>query len=131
MPSKKSGGKRAVEKKHRERAASRKRAGGYEEQWLESLADLGAPPSEAEKAHAWLARAAVKIVNATIRDTAIPPEQMRRDAMKQIEQASKVLDPAKVSEQLEELERAVEELKNAGDLTAPKDRATSARTDLL
>src|SRR5688572_7376248 len=111
VPSMKSGGKRAVEKKHAERNAARNRDGGdYGSDWLASVDALGEPPGDPVKAHAWLGRAAVLIVRATMRDVGPPPEQMRRDAMKQLEQASKVLDPAKLSAELDELERALEEL---------------------
>src|SRR4051812_23300645 len=109
-----SGGKRAVEKKHAERDAERTRAvhgENHRELWLAEVAELGAPPTDPNAAHEWLARASICIVRATLRDVAIPPEQMRRDAMRQIEQASKVLDPAKLAAQLDELERALDELR--------------------
>lgn len=134
MPSKKSGGKRAVEKKHRERAAARERAAGGRDAgkvWLRKVSALGAPPKTAEKAHTWLGRAALLLVQATLKDVALPPEQMRRDAMRQIEQASKVLDPAKLSEQLEELERARQELVNAREVQTGEDRQSSPGVDLI
>lgn len=121
-----SGGKRAGEKKQREREAARTRAAAGEdwrEKWLEELSGLGDPAPGAAGAHAWLGRAALLIVQATMRDTAIPPEQMRRDVMRQIEQASKVLDPAQLSEQIAELERALEELQaNARRVASGEDR---------
>lgn len=120
-----SGGARAVAAKHAQREAERKR-GGWRDRWLGDLEALGKPPEKAEAAHTWLARAAVLIVHATMHDTAVPAEQMRRDAMRQIEQASKVLDPAKLSEQLEELERAREELINARTVEAREDRPAPA-----
>lgn len=134
MPSKLSGGKRAGIKKRKERAAARKRAAGgdWRETWLADVKALGEPPASAEEAHGWLGRAALLIVQATMRDTALPPEQMRRDAMKQIEQASKVMDPAKLSEQLAELEEAMETLesKHAGDVEAGEDRPTPPEAPL-
>jgi len=126
-----SGGKRAGDKRRAERAAAKARALQGRDvvaEWSAKLADLGPRPSKADDAHAWLGRAALLLVEATMRDTAIPPEQMRRDAMKQIEQASKVLDPAKLSEQLAELERALAELetRHAGALEAGTRRETAA-----
>lgn len=124
----KSGGKRAVEKKHAEREAARNReaAGGdWRTEWLEKVEKIGKAPRKAERGQAWLGKAALLIVEATMRDTSIPPEQMRRDAMRQIEQASKVLDPAKLSEELAELERALEEL-HARNVSAREDREASA-----
>jgi hypothetical protein len=130
-PARTSGGKRATTRKHVAYDAARERAkaGNWREAWVAELeANVGAPPKDAEEAHAWLARAAVFVVYATLRDTAIPPEQMRRDVMRQIEQASKVLDPAKLAEQIAKLEIAViemESLKYAGDLEAGASRALS------
>lgn len=128
-----SGGARAVKAKHEAREAARNReaAGDWRADWTGKVDALGAPPDSAERAHEWLGRAAVLIVQATMRDTSLPAEQMRRDAMRQIEQASKVLDPAKLSEQLDELEQALEELRNARDLTTAEDREASPATDLL
>lgn len=133
QPKKKSGGKRAVEKKHRERKAARKRGGtDYKAEWLKQVDALGSAPKDPNKAHDWLARAAVMIVRATLADPGPPPEQTRRDAMKQIEQASKVMDPAKLSAELDELESALEELRtNAGHVETGKDSPPSASTDLL
>lgn len=110
-----SGGARATAKKKRERKAARKRAAGGDAgvAWLDQVKALGALPKKSEKAHSWLGRAALLLVQATLRDTAIPPEQMRRDAMKQIEQASKVMDPAKLSEELAELYEAFTALQAA------------------
>lgn len=126
-----SGGKRAVEKKHAQREAARMRDGNWREQWIAKVDALEAPPKTAEAAHEWLGRAAVLIVEATLRDTAIPPEQMRRDAMRQIEQASKVLDPAKLSEQLSELETALEELRaNATHVETGEDSPATTGADL-
>lgn len=119
MSKRKSGGARAVEKKHRERAAERKRAasGDWRSEWIAEVDALGAPPEIPERAHLWVARAALLVAKATLRDTAIPPEQMRRDAMKQLEQVSKILDPAKLSAEIDELERALEELRgHAGNI---------------
>jgi hypothetical protein len=134
MPSKLSGGKRAAIKKRKERAAARKRSAGGDwcEKWIADVKKIGAPPKSAESAHGWLGRAALLIVQATMQDTALPPEQMRRDAMKQIEQASKVMDPAKLSEQLAELEDAMEKLerKHAGDVEAGTDRPTPSEATL-
>jgi len=56
MPSKKSGGKRAVEKKHREQDAARKRGGNYAKMWRDCYVQLGpAPLGASAKAHQWLA----------------------------------------------------------------------------
>lgn len=130
-----SGGKRAVMKKHAMREAERKRASGGDPKadWTATLELLGEPPlGDPEKAHIWLAKAALIVVRATLADTAIPPEQMRRDVMKQIEQASKVLDPAKLSAQLDELETALEELRkqHAGDVATGEDRPPSPSASL-
>ena len=126
-----SGGKKAGNKRRMAKLARLKRQKKAEKTWLEQMDGLGAPPKGADSAHGWLGRAAVLIVRATLLDVAIPPEQMRRDAMKQIEQASKVLDPAKLTEQLEELERALEEMRNARDISPRQGSAPSARADLL
>ena len=129
---KKSGGKRAVEKKHREREAARRRdAGGdWRAPWGAELAELGPPPADAVKAHGWLGRAAVLVVAATLRDTAMPPEQLRRDALRQIDQASRVLGPAQMSDQLAELERALKRLEqvNASTVAPGEDSIPPATT---
>jgi hypothetical protein len=117
MPSKLSGGKRATIKKHKEKKAARKRAAGGKnpgQAWRAKVAQrLGAVPKAAGDGHLWLGQAALLLVEETLTDTAVPLEQLRRDAMKQIEQASKVLDPAKLSEELELLHKAFKELKAA------------------
>lgn len=116
MPSKLSGGKRATIKKHKARKAARKRAAGGadpKKAWLAKVAQLGGVPKSADAGHEWLGHVALLLVEATLTDVAVPPEQLRRDAMKQIEQASKVLDPAKLSEELEVLHKAFKELKAA------------------
>ena len=124
-----SGGKRAAERKRAAQDAARARAAGsedWQQQWLDEVAALGKPKPDAAGAHAWLGRAALLIVQATMKDTAIPLAQMRRDVMRQIEQASKVLDPAQLSEQIAELERALEELQqqHAGRVASREDRET-------
>lgn len=136
MSSKKrpSGGKRAVEKKRLERDAARRRTakGGEDpkQAWLEKVEQLGDPPGTAAEAHSWMGRAALLIVQATMRDVGLPPEQMRRDAMRQLEQASKVCDPAKLSEELAELEAALEELRkqHAGHVETGENRPPSPGT---
>lgn len=125
-----SGGKRAVERKHAAREAERNRDGDWRGDWISRVDALGPRPTTTEDAFTWLGRAAVLIVEATMRDTAVPAEQMRRDAMKQIEQAAKVLDPAKLSEQLDELERALQELQNAGNVEAREDREATTPASL-
>lgn len=130
MPSKTSGGKRATEKKHRERDAARNRKSDYGARWRAEYEKLGAPPSDAERAHAWLARVAVAVVKEAMQDMAMPPEQRRRDVMKFLEQASKVLDPAKLSEQLDELEQALEKL-HAGNIETGEDSPPTPDTSLL
>lgn len=113
MPSKKSGGKRAVEKKHAERDAARNRRGDWKELWLNSVEQLGNPPlTDMERAHEWLGQCAILIVRATLMDTAIPPEQLRRDAMKQIEQAQKAIGSAKMAQELKALYEALKEGKD-------------------
>lgn len=114
MPSKLSGGKRATIKKRKAQKAARKRAAGGADPrkvWLGKVSSIGGVPKDADEGHNWLGRAALIIVEATLTDTAVPAEQLRRDAMKQIEQASKVLNPAKLSEELEVLHKAFKELK--------------------
>lgn len=127
----KSGGARAVAKKRAEREAARKRTGNTKSDWLAIVDGLGPTPKDPRQMHDWLARAAVAVVRSTLRDVAVPPEQMRRDAMKQIEQASKVLDPAKLSVEIDELERALEELrKHAGHVETGETRPPSKGTPL-
>lgn len=135
----KSGGKRAVEAKHRARAAARRRDGSHAEAWVAAIDALGEPPSQPEMAHEWLGRVAVLIVKATIRDTAMPPEQMRRDAMKQIEQAQKAIGSAKLAAELRELYEALKADKeptppgddDAAHLAGRNGEVRSAETDLL
>ena len=132
MSNPKSGGKRAVEKNHAEREAERNReatGGDWRAEWIARVDKIGAAPKKAERGQSWLGKAALLIVEATMRDTSIPPEQMRRDAMRQIEQASKVLDPAKLSEELAELERALEEL-HARNVSTREDREAPAPASL-
>lgn len=130
MPSKKSGGKRATEKKHREREAERNRSGCFREEWIAAVDALGEPSTDPNEAHEWLGSVAVLVVKFTIRDVALPPEQMRRDAMKQIEQAQKAIGSAKLAAELRTL---YEELKGGatheprGD--APLPAESSARTE--
>src|SRR3954469_15061085 len=107
-----SGGKRRTAKKNREREAARRRESGgdWRAAWIakvNALGDTSSPAIPVEDAFAWLGRAATLLVQATMADTAMPPEQMRRDAMKQIEIASKVLEPARLGEKISLLERAL------------------------
>lgn len=126
MPSKKSGGKRAVERKHRLREAERKRAGDYDAKWAAEYEKIGEPPADAERSYGWLAHVMVLTIYEAMHDVAMPPEQRREQIGRLVAQAAKVLDPAKLTEELEELERAREELINARTVPAGKDSAASA-----
>ena len=115
-----SGGKRAVEKKKRERDAARRRAsaggdprGDYQKQVRALKA-----PTDAKSGFTWMGELALLTVKATALDPGLPLEQLRRDVMKQLEQAAKICDPAKLSDELAELEAALEELRkdHAGDV---------------
>jgi|SRR6185369_15080425 hypothetical protein len=108
-----SGGKRATVKKYSERYAARRRGGNWRAEWLakvNALGDTSTPALPVEDAFTWLGRAAMLLVQATMADTAMPPEQMRRDAMKQIEQAAKVLEPARLARRITELEIALTQI---------------------
>lgn len=116
MAKRKSGGARAVEKKNRERESARARAAADanpQADWMKKVKRLGAPPASPESAHEWLGRAAILIVHATMTDVGLPPEQMRRDAMKQIEQAQKAIGSAKLAAELRELYEALKDGKDA------------------
>lgn len=131
MPSDKSGGARAVEKKHAERNAARKRDKGWKERRkaLYSLIpkpELGNP----ERAHTWLGDAMVVAIYDCLTDPGPAPEAQREQLGRLAAQAMKVLDPAKLAAQLEELETALEELRNARNVSTGTDSAASARSTL-
>lgn len=105
MPSKKSGGKRAVEKKHQQQAAAR--GPGYKKRWKEQYEALGDPPDNPDDAHEWVARVGLKSLHETMLDMAMPPEARREQVGRLVAQVVKALDPAKKAARLADLERAV------------------------
>ena len=113
-----SGGARAVEAKHLERAA--KRGPEYEDEWKAAVADLGPAPDDPVKAFTWTAKVLAFALQSAISDAGLPPEQRREQAGRIAPQLIKALEPARLAAQLEKYERALEEL-NAAPVDAPAD----------
>jgi hypothetical protein len=106
----KSGGKRAVEKKHAQREAERKRNATGEDwraEWLREVDALGDPGEHVAEWHLWMGRLAMKILKATARDVGLPFEKLRSDAIKQIEQLTKAIGNAEMAEELRGLYEAM------------------------
>ena len=120
MRKKKSGGKRAVEKKHRERQAARARSGFYAADWQKRYEQLGgAPVREPDRAHQWIADVVLLAMEEAMQDQGMPPEARREQIARLAAQAAKVIDPAKLAARIEALEEALEE-SNARTLTPPE-----------
>lgn len=134
MAKRASGGKRAVQKKHRERTAARLRAkagGDPRAAYQKSVSNL-ADPTDTKSAFTWMGELAIRTVKATALDPGLPFEQLRRDVMRQLEQASKICEPGKLSDELSELEEALEELRqhHAGNVEEGASRSSSTGVDL-
>jgi len=102
LPSKKSGGKRAVEKKHDERAARRRRGRWKEATWRARYAAAEAP-TDPRQAHEHVAKMVLIALEEAASDPGPPPEQ-RRDQIARIAAIfAKVNDPAELMAELREL----------------------------
>ncbi len=132
-PKRPSGGKRAVAKKHAERAAERNRDAEYLATLRAQYEQLGAPPEDPRKVHEWLARAAAQLCAEGLNDFALPPEQRRRHAMQLIRWAVDTLDGAKLATELRELYDALREGKpdDAAPLATRDVGVCASSTDLL
>jgi hypothetical protein len=111
MPSKKSGGKRAVEKKHDERAARRRRGGFSEKAWLARYAKMGpAPAKEADK-FVWAAELGSLAIEEAAADPGPPPEQRREQIIRGLAQLAKILPAAEIAADLRRFKAAVDAAK--------------------
>lgn len=107
-----SGGKRAVERKHRAREAVR--GENYNAESLKRYARVGkVPKGKPEAAHQWLADIVLTAIHEAATDPGLPPEHRREQIGRLAAQAAKVLEPAKLSAKLAEYERALQELSDA------------------
>lgn len=111
MPSKKSGGKRAVQKKHDERDARRRRHKFSEKAWREKALALGPFPADPEKRFAWAAEMAAQAIVEAANDPGPPPEQRREQIIRGVAQLAKVLPSAELAVKLRQYTRALAELK--------------------
>jgi hypothetical protein len=113
VPSKKSGGKRAVEKKHRVRAAARARAaidGDPLKQWMREYEKLvGKPPlDKPDDLYLWTANALAFSADKAMRDEGLPLEQRRDQLTRIAPQLIKALEPAKLNSRISALEEEFE-----------------------
>jgi len=131
MPSKKSGGKRATEKKNREREAARSRDPKFVEERRQRLAAIAdkATTGKAELSYGWLGDVAIELIRDALLDIGLPPEQQREQIGRLIAQAARCVDPARMAQKLEELERALEEARASAQPTRPN-RTPSERAPL-
>lgn len=115
-----SGGSRAVKAKHDERDARRRRGKFSEKEWraraIEHLGDV--PIHDLEKLHEWTARAVALAMAEAIADPGPPLEQRREQIGRLAAQLSKAIEPAKLSERLERLEKALKEPHGAREVTS-------------
>jgi hypothetical protein len=109
MPVQASGGARELKRKHDERMARRRRMGFSEKDWIARYAALGPAPADPEKAHTWVARVCCLAIEECCADPGVPPEQRREQIGRLAAQAVKTIDPAKLAERLDRLDRAQEE----------------------
>ncbi len=120
MPSKKSGGKRAVEKKHRDRDAERKRAAAGGDYRAVEVAGFRAARRRGKKPVDVLDEAIAHLREAmhqAAEDVALPPEQKREQISRIAEKLGKLADPKKIIEELgaelREAHEVIQGLKNA------------------
>lgn len=111
MPSSKSGGKRAVEKKHAERDARRRRHKFNEKAWREKYTKLGPPPAEPAKMFTWAADLASLAIHEAASDPGLPPEQRREQIIRGVAQLAKVLPSAEIAADLRRFKAALDALK--------------------
>lgn len=109
MPSKKSGGKRAVEKKHQARTAQRPK--NYEAQRTKRLKAIGPPPSDVEAKYVWLTQILAQDIWDAENDKGLPPEARRTQTAQLAPQLTKALEPARLTVKLDALERENAELR--------------------
>jgi hypothetical protein len=111
MPSSKSGGKRAVEAKHAERDARRRRGKFAEKAWREKYSKLGPFPKEPEDRFTWAQEFAVLALIEAAADPGPPPEQRREQIIRGVAQLAKVMPAAELAMKLRRYEKAIAELK--------------------
>lgn len=106
----KSGGKRAVERKHLARDAARVRDGKYLASRKKMFADIGgaAPPTDPGRGYAYLAKIMLAAIHDCLNDPGLPPEQQREQLGRLAAQTAKILEPADMSQQIADLEEALE-----------------------
>jgi hypothetical protein len=102
-----SGGKRAGDRKRAAAEAARARAGNYAETWAERYKALGPAPSDTTQAWDWMALVMMTAIEEAANDPGVTPESRREQLGRLVAQASKVIDPAQVTQRLDELERAL------------------------
>jgi hypothetical protein len=111
MPSKRSGGKRAVEKKHAERDARRRRHKFNEKAWRQKYEALGPPPTNAAAKFEWAAELASLAIHEAASDPGLPPEQRREQIIRGVAQLAKVLPSAELGADLRRFKKALDDLK--------------------
>lgn len=109
MPKQKSGGARAVAKKHQARQARRPK--GYEAERQARLAAIGAPPESMVATFGWVARILAHDIWDAETDVGLPPEARREQVARLAPQLVKALEPARLSVKLEEYEKTIDELR--------------------
>jgi len=102
-PKRASGGKRAVDAKHKKRDAARKRGPWTLRKMKLTREALGDPPSDPRHAGAWILRAQMTLAAEAMADAGIPPEQAREQASRILAAATKAIDSAKLRVELDEL----------------------------
>ena len=100
MPSKKSGGKRAVEKKHREREAANP---AYKARCMAARRRLPAPPKDPRALAGMIPVRLAYLAMEAERDPRLPPETSREQAARFWAMAGKTIDAAKLRAELDEL----------------------------
>jgi hypothetical protein len=113
----KSGGARAVEAKQKRREAARRRG----EEGAESSAarftrlvqSAPGPAAAAAERIAWLAEISITAVVDAAADAGMEPDQRREQVVRLAEKVMKVLEPAKLAEELDVLHRAYKKMKAA------------------
>lgn len=111
MPSAKSGGKRAVEKKHAERDARRRRGKFKETEWRAKYAAHGPPPKLSAEKFEWAAELASLAIYEAASDPGLPPEQRREQIIRGVAQLAKVLPSAELAADLRRFKKAHDDLK--------------------
>ena len=111
MPAKKkSGGKRAGEKRRAAKAALHRRPDDYSQRWLNTYESLKDSPRDLNQAHEWTARLLLTALAEAATDPGMTPEGRREQIGRLAAQAAKVIDPGKVSARLSALEDELREM---------------------